>query len=276
MTGPEPLPVWRVKARNTPGVENTIHDDEVARRYGFPGALVPGVTVYAYLTQPLVEALGPAWLARGTATLRLLQPILDGEEVTVTGAVTARDASGVRAALSAATAARGECATLTATLPAGSPTPVNLARYGEAPLPAERLPPMRASWERLPVLGTPVACYDEAQAAAYVAKVSDPLPCYRGPGGHLHPAFVLDQANRAVDRNVRVNPWIHVGSLVRHLGGAHVGDTLRTLGRVRSLYERKGRDFVELDLLLVADDEGRRRPVAHVLHTAIYRLPPPA
>ena len=80
-------------------------------------------------------------------------------------------------------------------------------------------------------------------------------------------------ANRALTANVTVSPWIHVGSTVRHLGPAHVGDTLRALGRVRSLYERKGRDVVELDLVLVAGE--RPRPVAHVLHTAIYRLPAP-
>ena len=29
--------------------ENKIHDDEVARRFGFSGGLVPGVDVYAYM-----------------------------------------------------------------------------------------------------------------------------------------------------------------------------------------------------------------------------------
>jgi len=51
----------RVTARNTAAQsENAIHDDEVARQYGFRGGLVPGVTVYAYLTHPLVEAWGRA------------------------------------------------------------------------------------------------------------------------------------------------------------------------------------------------------------------------
>ena len=71
-----------------------------------------------------------------------------------------------------------------------------------------------------------------------------------------------------------MSPWIHAGSVVRHLGGARVGDVLATRGRVRSLFEKKGREFVEADLVIVAGD--RPRPVAHVLHTAIYRLPPPA
>ena len=95
---PERLPEYRVKARNTPAhAENKIHDDAVARQYGFRGGLVPGVTVYAYLTHPLVEAFGAAWLERGTAEVRFVRPVLDGEEVTVSGTVTARDARAVRA-----------------------------------------------------------------------------------------------------------------------------------------------------------------------------------
>jgi len=72
---------------------------------------------------------------------------------------------------------------------------------------------------------------------------------------------------------VTMSPWIHVGSAVRHLGGARVGETLATRGRIRSLFEKKGREFVELDLVIVAGE--RARLAAHVLHTAIYRLPPP-
>jgi len=122
------------------------------------------------------------------------------------------------------------------------------------------------------VLGTPETTYDADVAAAWLEKVGDPLPVYRGPRAWVHPAFYLDQANRALDRNVRVGPWIHVESRVRHLGGARIGETLQTRGRVRSVYERRGREYVELDLLIVAADE-RPRPVAHVVHTAIFKLP---
>jgi len=272
---PERLVDHRVVARNTAAHgENAIHDDAVARRYGFRGGLVPGVAVYAYLTYPLVAALGPAWLERGTATVRFLTPVLDGEEVSITGEVATHDARRITASVSAGTAAAPACATLTATLPAGSPTPVNIALYGTAPLPDPRPEASRAHLASLPVLGTPVTRYDDECARQWLARVSDELPLYRGPHGRVHPAFYLDQANRALDRNVKMGPWIHVGSVVRHLRPAAVGDTLLTLGKVRSLFEKKGREFVEIDLVVAAD--GGRRPVAHVLHTAIYRLAPPA
>ena len=86
----ESLPSYGVKARNTSAhSENKIHDDAVARQYGFRGGLVPGVTVYAYLTEPLVAAFGAAWLQRGTASVRFHKPVFDGEELTVAGDVTA-------------------------------------------------------------------------------------------------------------------------------------------------------------------------------------------
>ena len=270
---PEPLPVYRVRARNTSTKsENRIHDDTLARRYGFRGGLVPGVIVYAYLTQPLAAGFGDAWLGRGTAHARFRRPIIDAEDVTVSGDVTARDARGVNASVAARTEAEGECGLAEVTLPAGSPTPVNVTLYPKAALPAERPPVSREHLARLDVLGSPQTRYEGEVATAWLEKVADPLPIYRGRNAWVHPAFYLDQANRALDQNVRLGPWIHVESRVRHLGGARVGETLETRGRVRSVYERKGRESVELDLLIVAAGE-RPRPVAHVLHTAIFKLP---
>ena len=265
------MPAYRVEARNTSATsENKIHDDATAQRLGFRGGLVPGVTVYAYLTEPLVAGLGSAWLERGTATVRFAKPVFEGEEVAVTGAVTARDPRGLSLALTGATAAAPEAATLAATLPAGSPTPANLALYRTAPLPDPRPEATREHLGALDTLGTPVATYDEAAAAEWLDKVGDPLPLYRGPRGWVHPAFLLHQANKALSLNVRLGPWIHAGSVVRHLGGARVGEKLAVRGRVRSVFEKKNREFVELDLVVVAGD--RPRPVAHILHTAIYRL----
>ena len=269
----ETLPEYRVKARNTSsGSENVIHHDDEARRHGFAAALVPGITLYAYLTHPVVEAFGPAWLGRGTASVKFVKPVHEGDELVVTGVVTERAASGVTASVTGRTLA-GECAVATVTLPAGSPTPVNPALYPAAPLPAERPTATPQYLAALTALGTPEALYDEACAAEYLELVSDTLPPYQGADGWVHPAFFLQQANRALRDNVQVSPWIHVGSVVRHLGGARVGSHLATRGRVRSVFEKKGRQMVELDLLTVAGPSAR--PVAHIRHTAIYRLSPP-
>jgi acyl dehydratase len=77
------LPLYRVRAVNTaPDSENKIHDDRVAAEYGFRGGLVPGVTVYGYMTVPLVE-FAPEWLERGWMKVRFLEPFYHGDEVIV-------------------------------------------------------------------------------------------------------------------------------------------------------------------------------------------------
>ena len=168
----KPLPECRVKARNaSANRENRIHGHAVA------GA--------------------------GIASVCFLRPVLEGEGVVVTRAVTVRDAR------------RGR---------SGS-TSSSLASHSAPGRPA----------------GT---------AAVATAQVG--VDGYRGAGGLVHPAFFPEQANLALSRNARLGPWIRLSNAV---------------------YER-GQGSVERDLAIVA--EPAARPVAHVLHTSIHRLPAPA
>src|SRR5215211_8860378 len=83
-SGGDHFPVYRVRARNTSVTsDNKIHDDEVAARFGFRGGLVPGVTVYAYMTVPLVAQFSAAWLERGSMQVKFHHPFYEGEEVFV-------------------------------------------------------------------------------------------------------------------------------------------------------------------------------------------------
>ena len=70
--------------------ENRIHSDDIARAYGFTGALVPGVAVFGYMTRPLTDRLGLAWLGHSRIAVRLLKPAYHGDvlsiPVTPTGA----------------------------------------------------------------------------------------------------------------------------------------------------------------------------------------------
>lgn len=94
----------RVKAVNTaPDSENRMHDDTVARTYGFAGGgLVPGVDVFGYIVQGLLTD-DPDWMRSGSGgELRLLRPYFDGEEVVVTrngGEVWAGDRAVLRLAV---------------------------------------------------------------------------------------------------------------------------------------------------------------------------------
>src|ERR1700760_2573388 len=106
------LETYRVSAFNTSKQsENKIHDDTVARRFGFSGGLVPGVDVMAYMIHLPVAKWGRAFLERGLIEARFVKPVYDGEIAAVTG----EERDGV---VSIMVESRGElCATGTASLP---------------------------------------------------------------------------------------------------------------------------------------------------------------
>lgn len=266
------LPAYHVSAAMpSEPFENKIHEDDLARVYGFKGGLVPGVTVYAWMIHPVVAALGESWLARGSAWARFAKPVYYEEEAVVQARVAERAAGAVSLDLAVLNSAGELCATGQAALGPLEGAVPDLARYPAAPLPEERPPASREALETREHLGTPWLHLEPATAAGFLDKYSERLPLYRGPGAPLHPAIYLDLGNRALDRNVRMNPWIHVESEVRHLGPARVGERLEMRGRVERLFEKKGHEFATLDLLLLAEGS---RPVAVVRHTAIYKLRP--
>jgi hypothetical protein len=80
------IELLRVTAVNTAvHSENRMHDDTVARSYGFAGGgLVPGVDVFGYMVEGLLRH-DPGWMEAGSGgELRLLRPYFDGEEVVIT------------------------------------------------------------------------------------------------------------------------------------------------------------------------------------------------
>src|ERR1700758_5114384 len=110
------LEAYRVQAYNTAKLsENKMHDDTVARRFGFSGGLVPGVDVMAYMMHLPVATWGRAFLERGLIDARFVKPVYDGEDV----GLRARESDGV---LELEVESRGEiCATGSASLPAVLP-----------------------------------------------------------------------------------------------------------------------------------------------------------
>ncbi len=264
MSAAAQLAPYEVEAYNTAKEsENKIHDDAVAKKFGFSGGLVPGVDVYGYMAHQPVAKWGTAWLERGTATCKLLKPVYDGEMATV--AATEADGGIAIEVRSQDTL----CATGTAHLPSEAGTALAAADYRFAPAPADqdRRPPASETslvpgrWiNSLPIPVTP-AFFRE-----YLRDLRETDPLYSREG-IMHPGMILRMGNRVLGHNVVLGPWIHVGSVARNLGLGRVGETLTARARIAANEVRKGHAFVELDVLVLAEE----RPVAHVLHTAIWR-----
>jgi acyl dehydratase len=229
-----------IRARNTaPASENRIHDDRTAALYGFRAGLVPGVTVYGYLTLPVIDRFGEDWLARGGMRARFLQPVYDGEEVVVTLSENQVAASRTDGTV---------CATGEIFWPETAPP--SLALYPEQSLPATR----------------PMASAESLAPGLTLGTLYAQLP---SPGEEA----LLTLSNHLLMQNVQLGPWIHAASEIRHFSLAHHGDRLSVRGRVAQRFERKGHQFVVLDIVVAA---GADRIIQHVRHTAIYELRPRA
>src|SRR5215471_911138 len=110
------MQTYRVRARNTSAdSENRIHDDATALSFGFKGGLVPGVTVYAYMTVPLVQQYGINWLERGSMQVRFHLPFYDADEVIVKAEVD-DDSKPVKVIITASREDGQACATALATV----------------------------------------------------------------------------------------------------------------------------------------------------------------
>jgi len=243
--------------------ENKIHDDDVARQYGFSGGLVPGVTVFAYLVHAPVERWGLPWLSRGTLSARFVQPVYEGDRVQIR-------ATGDADLDLELLGPSGVCGTGVAALPS-APLPVPDVRAfpsGPLPRPDQRLP---ASAEVLSsmTLGSVEATWHAERAGEYLEAIGEDAAVFRDERV-AHPGWLLRPANYVLSQNVKLGPWIHVSSGVTLHDVVRDGDVVSTRGRVASVFERKGHRFVELDVVMVVGE----RAVMSVRHVAIYEPRP--
>lgn len=247
--------MYSVRARNTATAStNKIHDDDVAKRFGFGGGLVPGVTLFAYMSRPVLEKLGHEFLERGRMSAAFVSPVYDGEEITIEASddlqLTLTNSSGHM------------CAKGSAVL--GARKQIDLTEYPSTP-PAS--PPPVASEEAFnahPILGTIEGEFTSESAAAYQQLIGDDQDVN---GGLAHPGWLLAWANLILVSNFQLGPWIHVSSDAVFLGHLSDGDKLQARGRVIQTFERKGHRFVELDVILIVN---KSRPAMQVKHVAIY------
>jgi hypothetical protein len=260
MTAPLPA-AYEVRAHNGAAAsENKIHDDTVAQRFGFKGALVPGVAVFAYMAHLPVAHFGRAFLERGGADCRFQKPVYDGDMVRVTAA-----AEGDGLALLVESGGE-RCATGHAAMP-----PLRVAPAIDS-LPAGVPPTERpnASEESLSVgraLGIVPRVIDRAMLSAYLDEIRENDPLYRAEG-LVHPGQILRLANFALLQNVVLGPWIHIGSTIRFHGLAHVSDELSLRSCITSNTVNKGHAIVAFDAIVVADGA---RAIAEIRHSVIWR-----
>jgi hypothetical protein len=242
-------PFLRVRAVNTAlDSENKMHDDRVAAEYGFRGGLVPGVTIYWYLTMQIINVLGPEWLRRGAMDVRFFEPFYEGEEV----AISTTDLPEGRVKIEASNRV--------------SATAWLLSVPHQDDLPAEFSAPQREPSRETIRPGMTLATLEKTLDLSQPG-VSAPFDAFIGPERFAHPAIILGLANELLMNNYNLGPWIHASSEIRNAGEARDGDLLQVRGKILDVYERKGHEFVMLDVAVLSAG----RLLSRIRHAAIWK-----
>jgi hypothetical protein len=263
---------WQAEAFNpVPASENRIHSDEVARAYGFRGALVPGVTISAYLIHPAIVAWGEPWLQRGQARCVVHSPVYDREPFRVQ--VRPDGDAAYTAELSDPRGTR--CATARVALPESTPTPPEyrgdpiLERGGDRPIAS------RETMEALQQSGLralPVRWDESSELTRYLGDPAE-MPGIFRDDRYADPSFVLGISNWVLGANVRMDPWLHLQTESQNHRSIPWGSALVAEAAIVDLFEKKGHEFVDADVDIFFADT--LVAAASVRLRAIYRLREP-
>lgn len=257
------FPAYQVQARNfSSEVENRIHNDDLAGRLGFKGALVPGVAVYGHMTHPLVELHGERWLSQANTSVRFLKPAYDGDELAITLTRSddgydvqcrARDEllATLHTSIAKTSLEPGDIAADAMSIEIDSGERVEISR--DSILLGKRFPDR--VWTPTP-----------SENQTYREQVLDGLPIYND--GWVHPHLLLSQANTCLTHRYEMPAWIHVGSEVQAYQGLRVNEDVTISAQPTRVWERKGHEFVELAIHYTSGTE----LLMAIKHTAIYRI----
>jgi hypothetical protein len=262
---------WQGEAYNqSTESENRIHSDEVAREYGFKGGLVPGVTVSAYLIHPGVEAWGLDWLTRGRASVVVGKPLYDGRPFRVE--VSDATERSYRAVL--IDEEDVECASADVELPENVPSPPEFrgdSRIGEG---YERPQGTRDVMEGLRKQGMRAlrARWDGTTGiVSYLRDASGMPETLRAEGGgYANPANTLGITNWVLGGNVKISPWLHLQTDSQNYAPIPPGSELVAEVAIADLFERKGHEFVDLDVSVYF--EATQKVVMSARLRAIYKM----
>ena len=250
--------------------ENRMHSDDVARQFGFKGGLVPGVTVFSHMTQPMVARHGEAWLTRGTADVSFGKPAYEGELLSIHTNATGSDTY----ALTCANEQGIELARMSATLPSATATCTPADARGDIPAapPLDERPTV--TWELMEI-GKPFPALawtpTRDENIEWCDDSRDGLALYReGATPLLHPGFILRQANYVLRKRFIIPAWIHAASRITFFAALRVGASYEVRAIPEEKWKHKGHEFVRLYVAVRCTDHGGHT-VAEILHTAIFR-----
>jgi acyl dehydratase len=255
------MPPRQITARNhVEDSENRIHSDEIARRFGFRGGLVAGVTVYGYLTWPFTQRYGARALEQAIHSVRLIKPTYNGEPLRIEmddepeqpRARCWNDAGDLLAEL--------QCL-MTDRLPKPVSTDALFAPRKSADRPLidwHNVLPMQpfTPWHWT---------ITEDLNQTFAAQADDDNRLFHE---YAHPHGILAIANQSLMREYVMPAWMHVSSEIRFHRLLCVNETVAVEAVPIDKWSRRGHEFVRLYLRFTRDGE----VTTEIFHTAIFKV----
>lgn len=266
------LPEYRIKASiDLDDANNKIQDDEYARHYGFRAGLVPGTSIFAYMSRPLIDLVGKDWLERGSAEVHFLRPIYEGEEIRIGGVISSVAADGALSLEYRASNNQGvTCGVGVAKLSsAGSASEPSMDDYATGKSRQHR-PVSLESLEVGEYLTPLISDFTWNVHWQYCRKtIRDHHPLYERV---MHPGWLASRAGQILALNYAIPAWIDVSCEIQNFQALEEECKVETRGRVYDKFERDGDHFITLDLAVFAP----AFCLAAIRYTAIFRIAPNA
>ena len=232
---------WSVHAKNLPEhSRNPIHTDEGGKAAGFDGALVAGVTVYAYLTNPILTLWGVDWLREGSSVVEFKSPVLADELVEC---ITVLDDMSLNVNATVSNQIRAQCTAFI-----GKPVSSNSPDSSIELLETEEIHLVN-EWEN------------------YGHRLGDDHEIYSDLGV-IHPAVWPSLANYVVEKNLVTGAWVHTRSKISHHILVQIGSVATLESRVINRFETKAGNRAVINVAVTVEGE----KVAEVEHEAIVSL----
>jgi len=266
---------WSNLAFNqVPNSDNRIHSDEIAKAYGFVGALVPGVTVSSYLIHPAIDAWEMPWLHRGYAHVKVLSPLYDEARFEV---ITTADGNRFKAELFSQ---QTLCAVAEVELP--DSTAIHPVYRGDKLISTRYQAPTanRQTMEALQNSGCLAMEFlwaDDCEMAAYLRDQSSMPALLRtdhaaGSQGYANPAYLLGIANRHFAAIAQMSPWIHMETRSRNFQALPLNTELISEMTIDDLFNKKGHEFADCTFNLFRKDS--KECICSIEQRAIYQMRP--
>lgn len=255
--------LYEVQAYNdAANTANGMHRDEIARRHGFEGALVPGATLFGHMSYLPVRDEGTAWMTNNRIEVRFIAPAYDGEVLTIEHERRSAGGETLCLAVTKKVLARMQHTHATGFEPADT------LKTAQASPSNERIDLQRESL----TIGAPLASghfvTDASANRDAASRIEDDLDLYREEEPPIHPLVLLQECNSAFARACLVPVWIHVGSNITWHEPILTGERVDVRIVPTANWDKRGHRFATFYIAFLVGENLR----AEVDHTLIYRV----